>query len=75
MTVQRLQSEVKKPRTADEFIDAPNPKRMGSEVKVTLRVPVELLDIVDKLRRDDMTKESRNTWILKAVKAHVQNMQ
>lgn len=71
MAVKRLQNKVKKTLSSDGFINAPNTKKARTELKVTLRIPDELLDKVDEFRAKEMVKESRNTWILKAIKRQI----
>ena len=71
MTVKRLQNKVTMTLNPENFINALNPQQLGSELKVTLRIPKDMLDIIDRFRAEELTKESRNTWILRAIRSQI----
>ena len=68
----------KKPKTEDEFlgqgavvptVDTPAiaPKPVEKTiVKFEVRIPTELIDIIDTDRGDGFKKTSRNTWLIDA---------
>ena len=68
----------KKPKTEDEFLGqgavvptvdipaiAPKPVEK-TVVKFEVRIPSELIDIIDRDRGDGFKKTSRNTWLIDA---------
>ncbi len=64
----------KKPKTEDEFLDqgatTPNVETSKpvekSVVKFEVRLPTELVEIIDMDRCNDFQKTSRNTWLIDA---------
>ncbi len=64
MTVKKL--SIKK---AEDFIqEGGKPsKSKQEEIKFTLRVPIKLMDAVDRSRNKRIGKVSKNNWILEAI--------
>ena len=49
-------------------------EKKATEPVVNLRIPIELLEEVDRLRMARAGKVSRNTWIINAIEEQVERM-
>ena len=76
MTVQRIAKKKADTVSIDQFIEKGGKppceiNEKDKEVKITLRLPKSLVEMIDGIRSEGFSRHSRNSWIIEAISYYI----